>query len=59
MTRWPGGLVFGPRAVVWRLRFLARQDQHPRARRAKWVRECGLEPGAPGRDLAMRCTRWG
>ena len=56
---WP---ILGPRTVRWCLRFLAQQDQHPRARHTKWVHECRLEPwdeGVQDHDLAMRMFELG
>ncbi|CAK0854995.1 unnamed protein product, partial [Prorocentrum cordatum] len=56
-SAWPGWPMMGPRTVKWHIKFLSQQDQHPRARRAKWVHEANLEPwgeGAQDHDLAMR-----
>ena len=56
-TSWPEWPVLGPRTATWCLEFLARQDQHPRARHTKWVHECRLEQtdeGVGDHDLAMR-----
>ncbi|CAK0852624.1 unnamed protein product, partial [Prorocentrum cordatum] len=61
-TEWPEWPILGPRTAPWCLEFLARQDQHPRARQTKWVHECRLEAtdeGVGDHDLAMRMAELG
>ncbi|CAK0817405.1 unnamed protein product, partial [Prorocentrum cordatum] len=61
-TEWPEWPILGPRTASWCLDFLARQDQHPRARHANWVHECRLEAtdeGVGDHDLAMRMAGLG
>ncbi|CAK0877595.1 unnamed protein product [Prorocentrum cordatum] len=61
-TEWPEWPILGPRTASWCLEFLARQDQHPRARRAKWVHECrpeATDEGVGGHDLPMRMAELG
>ena len=61
-TSWPEWPILGPRTAAWCLEFLAKQDQHPRARHTKWVHECRLEvtdEGVGDHDLAMRMVELG
>ncbi|CAK0812627.1 unnamed protein product, partial [Prorocentrum cordatum] len=61
-TAWSGWPVKGPRTALWCVRFLAEQDSHPRARRAKWRAVCGLGPadvGVSDHELAMRALGLG
>ncbi|CAK0816861.1 unnamed protein product, partial [Prorocentrum cordatum] len=61
-TEWAEWPIMGPRAAAWCPEYLARQDQHPRARRTKWVHECRLEAteeGVGDHDLAMRMAELG